>query len=184
MRKPQQTFIQWKGTHVCMDIHCPVCGMHGHIDAEFAYAYQCCGCKTIFQVGQEVSLTALTAESAKAAGHMAHWFENPTTGHDAGAGETCPGCGVDGQDLPTWSNEMERLRAFEANARSHLAWALAVIRSNELELPRRVHYQAAMDFLGLPGICVGCGNPLAAVGETCKGRYCQEAIQASKKPPG
>jgi hypothetical protein len=29
-------WIQWKGTDVCMDIHCE-CGTLSHIDGEFAY---------------------------------------------------------------------------------------------------------------------------------------------------
>ena len=30
------TFIQWKGTDVCMDFHCK-CGAHLHIDGMFVY---------------------------------------------------------------------------------------------------------------------------------------------------
>ena len=33
-------WIQWKGTNVCMDIHCK-CGMLTHIDADFAYHVKC-----------------------------------------------------------------------------------------------------------------------------------------------
>ena len=36
-------WIQWKGTDVCMDIHCS-CGIHSHVDAEFTYHIKCpCG---------------------------------------------------------------------------------------------------------------------------------------------
>lgn len=37
-------WIQWKGTSVCMDVHC-ACGVMFHIDAEFAYLVKspCCG---------------------------------------------------------------------------------------------------------------------------------------------
>lgn len=33
-------WIQWKGTSVCMDVHC-ACGAHGHVDADFAYTLKC-----------------------------------------------------------------------------------------------------------------------------------------------
>lgn len=39
-------WIQWKGTDVCMDIHCK-CGFHGHVDAEFAYFVKCLECLTV-----------------------------------------------------------------------------------------------------------------------------------------
>lgn len=48
-------WIQWKGTNVCMDIHC-VCGAHQHFDGDFGYYFkmECCG--TIYCVGQNVML--------------------------------------------------------------------------------------------------------------------------------
>lgn len=33
-------WIQWKGTNVCIDLHCE-CGAHGHVDAEFLYFVRC-----------------------------------------------------------------------------------------------------------------------------------------------
>jgi hypothetical protein len=33
-------WIQWKGTQVCMDIHCS-CGFWGHVDREFFYFWRC-----------------------------------------------------------------------------------------------------------------------------------------------
>ena len=54
-------WIQWKGTDVCMDVHCP-CGAHGHIDARFAYKIQCAVCKRVFSVGQCVHLYELSGE--------------------------------------------------------------------------------------------------------------------------
>jgi len=38
-------WIQWKGTDVCMDIYCPHCGEHTHLDADFAYTVRCGACK-------------------------------------------------------------------------------------------------------------------------------------------
>ncbi len=43
-------WIQWKGTNVCMDVHCR-CGAHGHIDDSFTYFYRCVGCGETFAVG-------------------------------------------------------------------------------------------------------------------------------------
>jgi hypothetical protein len=48
-----ETFIQWKGTEVCLDFYCP-CGSHGHIDATFAYYVQCAACKAVFEMGTQV----------------------------------------------------------------------------------------------------------------------------------
>ena len=50
------TYIQWKGTDVCMDVRC-VCGAHGHIDAEFAYYIECGACHRVYETGTEVTLT-------------------------------------------------------------------------------------------------------------------------------
>lgn len=49
------TFIQWKGTEVCMDVTCP-CGHHGHIDASFAYSLECPACGRFFDVGCAVAV--------------------------------------------------------------------------------------------------------------------------------
>ena len=53
--------IQWKGTDVCMDIHCS-CGTHSHLDAEFAYFVRCPGCGIPYRVGEQVTLSPLTTE--------------------------------------------------------------------------------------------------------------------------
>lgn len=54
-------WIQWKGTNVCMDVHCE-CGHHGHVDAEFFYHYECPACHKKYAVGQVVKLIPLTEE--------------------------------------------------------------------------------------------------------------------------
>jgi hypothetical protein len=46
-------FIQWKGTDVCLDLHCP-CGVHTHVDAEFAYYLRCGACGALYQMGTQV----------------------------------------------------------------------------------------------------------------------------------
>lgn len=48
-------WIQWKGTDVCMDVHCR-CGAHGHLDASFTYFYRCVACGVTFAIGQTVRL--------------------------------------------------------------------------------------------------------------------------------
>lgn len=57
-------WIQWKGTSVCMDIHCK-CGRHGHMDADFFYHYACPTCGRRYAVGQVVKLIELTEEQAQ-----------------------------------------------------------------------------------------------------------------------
>ena len=52
-------WIQWKGTSVCMDVHC-VCGAHMHVDAEFAYYLRCPHCQRVYGVGAYVRLVELT----------------------------------------------------------------------------------------------------------------------------
>ncbi len=41
--KPE-AFIQWKGTDVCMDLHCD-CGNVNHYDGYFAYVVVCGNCR-------------------------------------------------------------------------------------------------------------------------------------------
>ncbi len=54
-------WIQWKGTNVCIDLHC-VCGYHDHVDAEFFYSFECPKCGKRYAVGQVVKLIPLTKE--------------------------------------------------------------------------------------------------------------------------
>ncbi len=56
-------WIQWKGTDVCMDIHC-TCGAHHHHDGDFFYHFECPDCKRVFAVGQNVKLIELNPEQA------------------------------------------------------------------------------------------------------------------------
>lgn len=62
-------WIQWKGTNVCIDLHCK-CGAHMHFDGEFFYHFQCPHCGRKYAVGQNVALIELTeAEAKEQAGH-------------------------------------------------------------------------------------------------------------------
>ncbi len=49
-------WIQWKGTDVCMDIHC-LCGELTHVDGEFGYYVECSKCGRVYEVDPTVSLT-------------------------------------------------------------------------------------------------------------------------------
>ena len=54
-------WIQWKGTDVCMDIHCK-CGEHSHIDASFAYHVKCPYCGTVYFCNGHIELIELEEE--------------------------------------------------------------------------------------------------------------------------
>lgn len=56
---PGSTFIQWKGTAVCMDLIC-LCGEGHHVDATFAYAVKCAACGRTLVLG-----TAVTVREAR-----------------------------------------------------------------------------------------------------------------------
>jgi len=59
-------WIQWKGTGVCIDLHCE-CGAHGHVDTDFFYFYKCFACGRTYAVGANVALIPLTPEQSAAA---------------------------------------------------------------------------------------------------------------------
>lgn len=65
-------FVQWKGTDVCMDVHCK-CGAHGHIDGSFTYQVQCLHCKAIYHVGCFVELIELEKANPNAVGPIPFW---------------------------------------------------------------------------------------------------------------
>lgn len=49
-------FVQWKGTEVCMDVHCE-CGEFTHIDSDFAYFVRCCACGRVYECQPYIKLT-------------------------------------------------------------------------------------------------------------------------------
>lgn len=57
-------WIQWKGTDVCMDVHCK-CGYSGHVDSDFFYYFECPMCHSKYAVGSTVKLIELTEEQSK-----------------------------------------------------------------------------------------------------------------------
>lgn len=54
-------WIQWKGTNVCIDLHCK-CGLMGHFDGTFLYFVECPECHRTYALGQNVKLIELTPE--------------------------------------------------------------------------------------------------------------------------
>jgi hypothetical protein len=61
---PGMAFIQWKGTDVCMDLHCTVCQHHNHYDTDFAYFVQCAKCKTVFEMNCFVQFRPMLPKDA------------------------------------------------------------------------------------------------------------------------
>lgn len=55
MMSDASTFIQWKGTSVCLDLRCP-CGTLNHYDADFCYFVRCSGCGVVYELGTSVSV--------------------------------------------------------------------------------------------------------------------------------
>ena len=54
-------WIQWKGTSVCMDVHCE-CGELTHIDEEFCYYIKCGNCGKIYECDGHIKLYPLDFE--------------------------------------------------------------------------------------------------------------------------
>jgi len=62
------TFIQWKGTDVCMDLKFD-CGCDLHVDAEFAYFVKCLH-GHVYQLGTQVNVRRITDEELDAWGKI------------------------------------------------------------------------------------------------------------------
>lgn len=56
-------WIQWKGTDVCMDVHCS-CGADLHIDGYFAYFVGCPECRRVYRVENDVVMNAVDEAEA------------------------------------------------------------------------------------------------------------------------
>lgn len=54
-------WTQFKGTDICMDVHC-VCGYHGHVDDGFVYYVKCPACHRVYMVNGHVELVELKVE--------------------------------------------------------------------------------------------------------------------------
>ena len=68
------SWIQWKGTDVCMDIHCK-CGHHSHLDDSFAYHVKCPKCGTVYMCNGHIELIELKVEPE-------HCVKTPELGDD------------------------------------------------------------------------------------------------------
>ena len=55
----KDTFIQWKGTDVCIDIHFPCCGTFIHVDGYFMYAIKCPACGIYYKVSDSIMIVQL-----------------------------------------------------------------------------------------------------------------------------
>jgi hypothetical protein len=52
-------WIQWKGTDVCMYVHC-LCGELTHIDADFTYHIECAKCGQVYECDGHIKLWPLS----------------------------------------------------------------------------------------------------------------------------
>lgn len=51
-------WLQWKGTDVCMDIHC-TCGALGHLHGLFAYTIKCGHCGKRYELSGHIEFQEL-----------------------------------------------------------------------------------------------------------------------------
>jgi hypothetical protein len=61
-----ETFIQWKGTDVCIDFYCP-CDADvggGHFDGFFGYFLRCPNCGAVYEMGTQVKARRLGDDEA------------------------------------------------------------------------------------------------------------------------
>ena len=54
-------WIQWKGTDVCMDVHCK-CGNISHVDSDFVYYIKCPKCNAIYMCNGHIEFIELEKE--------------------------------------------------------------------------------------------------------------------------
>lgn len=53
------TFIQWKGTNLCMDLRC-TCGTHSHYDGYYMYYIRCADCGQVYMLGSRITCVPVT----------------------------------------------------------------------------------------------------------------------------
>jgi hypothetical protein len=61
VRSGPHAWIQWKGTNVCMDVHCS-CGVMGHVDDDFAYIVRCAACGRLWAMCANVRMIEVRPE--------------------------------------------------------------------------------------------------------------------------
>lgn len=75
VRDKPHGWIQWKGTDVCIDLHC-ACGHHGHYDGGFLYFYRCPACSARYALGMNVALIPLPDDLADDANFVTDTIED------------------------------------------------------------------------------------------------------------
>ena len=60
-KKDPHGAVQWKGTDVCIDIHC-ACGESSHYDGDFMYFFKCPYCGRVYEVNGHVELIPIDIE--------------------------------------------------------------------------------------------------------------------------
>ena len=54
-------WVQWKGTDVCMDVHCE-CGHSSHVDGDFVYHVKCPACGAVYCCNGHIEFIKLELE--------------------------------------------------------------------------------------------------------------------------
>jgi hypothetical protein len=54
------TFVQWKGTDLCMDLNCE-CGCHSHTDSYFGYHAECPSCHAVYEMPTDLALVRVAS---------------------------------------------------------------------------------------------------------------------------
>ncbi len=62
---PSYGWIQWKGTDVCVDLHC-ACGEQTHYDGDFLYYWVCPYCDRLWEMGTHISRYEVATEHRSA----------------------------------------------------------------------------------------------------------------------
>lgn len=70
------TFIQWKGTNLCMDFYCPDCNYHSHFDGMFGYVIECPNCHEKFEMPTDVAVKKVDEFTNK------YWIAHPLRDFD------------------------------------------------------------------------------------------------------
>lgn len=61
-------WIQWKGTNVCMDVHCQ-CGKSDHV-GEFVYFYRCKHCGQVYKCDPNIKLIPVSEDDEELSDQM------------------------------------------------------------------------------------------------------------------
>lgn len=65
-----EVHIQWKGTDVCLDFHCPCRPANemfsSHLDGMFAYYVRCMNCGDVYELGTQVLARRISVDEAAA----------------------------------------------------------------------------------------------------------------------